>query len=284
MILFTNGCSHTAGVCVLPPLTWPWMLTRSLIDEEWKTPINEIENNPQDYISKDENQLIDYSDHGKSNDLIYYETLHFLLSLQKKGLKPDFVVIQWSGVNRRVHSIPGGSGVNYGLINVNPHDNAEFGPWFEPYASKHTLQLMLHLQMYLKSNDIKYAFIPYMEVDKRNKFLVELDFLDETKCTTSPLIGHRNEFRRKGLSGDTHGHPNLLANYLLTSEVMEILDCGEVKGLSFFTNGKTSLKNEIIKRQYERKFIKDKIDDINEGENEDSYFWSNALKKYKSLI
>ena len=79
------------------------MLTRSLIDEEWKTPINEIENNPQDYISKDENQLIDYSDHGKSNDLIYYETLHFLLSLQKKGLKPDFVVIQWSGVNRRVH-------------------------------------------------------------------------------------------------------------------------------------------------------------------------------------
>ena len=92
MILFTNGCSHTAGVCVLPPLTWPWMLTRSLIDEEWKTPINEIENNPQDYISKDENQLIDYSDHGKSNDLIYYETLHFLLSLQKKGLKPDFVV------------------------------------------------------------------------------------------------------------------------------------------------------------------------------------------------
>ena len=65
---------------------------------------------------------------------------------------------------------------------------------------------------------------------------------------------------------------------------MEILDCGEVKGLSFFTNGKTSLKNEIIKRQYERKFIKDKIDDINEGENEDSHFWSNALKKYKSLI
>ena len=29
---------------------------------------------------------------------------------------------------------------------------------------------------------------------------------------------------------------------------------------------------------------KEKIDDINEGENEDSYFWSNALKKYKSLI
>tara|TARA_B100000530_G_scaffold328063_1_gene268497 strand:- start:365 stop:1249 length:885 start_codon:yes stop_codon:yes gene_type:complete len=294
MILFANGCSHTAGQCVQKPLTWPFMLSHSLINKEWdthETHYGQIHKatNPQSLVDKTKNQLFEFSDHGKSNDMIYYETLHFLLSLEKENIKPDFVVIQWSGVNRRVHSVPGEKGIIDGLVFVNSHDNSKFGPWFEPYASKHTLQMMLHLQTYLKLNDIPYAFIPYMEVDTQNKYLIELDFLDESKCTISPKIGHRNEFRRKGLTCDTHGHPSLLGHYFITNKVLEILGCEElIKGLDFhLEKDKTgvTLKSSLTLFKERRKFIKYNQHTLpKDGVQENSDFWNSVLERYKSLI
>ena len=66
MIIFANGCSHTAGQCVQKPLTWPYMLSYSLMNKEWDT-IETNNNwgykatNPQGLIDKRKNQLFEFS-------------------------------------------------------------------------------------------------------------------------------------------------------------------------------------------------------------------------------
>lgn len=251
MFVFTNGCSHTAGHCVSKPYTWPELFMNSIVKEytalypyvEQKYDWNEY----IDYSSNSDNHtLLELSDHGKSNDEIYYETLHFLLELEDRNNLPDIVVIQWSGVNRRVHTEPNkGDRIEEGRISVNPWDNSELGLVFEPYASKHTLQMMLHLQMYLKSRNITYVFIPYMEVRSENKYLIELNYLDNSRLTCSVLSGHRIDFKNRYLTCD-YGHPNLLGCYVLTSKVLQVLNLDDFeKGLGFHFKG--NLTEELLK-------------------------------------
>ena len=76
------------------------------------------------------------------------------------NVKLDFVIIQFSGVNRRIHSNPDGS-----LLKVNPFDNSEMGVKFDPFATEQSLQYILILQDLLKEHSINYCFIPYMEFD-----------------------------------------------------------------------------------------------------------------------
>ena len=65
--------------------------------------------------------------------------------LIESGNKPDYVFIQWSGANRRMHSTPDG-----GHLFVNLHDNTELGILFDPMGSHHTLHYMFALQQFLK--------------------------------------------------------------------------------------------------------------------------------------
>ena len=84
-------------------------------------------------------KLLELSDHGKSNEEIYYETLHFLLELENRNNLPDIVIIQWSGVNRRLHTEPSRSDkIEEGIVRVNPKDNSELGLLFEPCENSKT--------------------------------------------------------------------------------------------------------------------------------------------------
>ena len=266
MFVFTNGCSHTAGHCVSKPYTWPELFMNSIVKEytplypyieqryDWNEYIDYSCNSvpiPEDlnvwYGNTEGNhKLLELSDHGKSNEEIYYETLHFLLELENRNNLPDIVIIQWSGVNRRLHTEPSRSDkIEEGIVRVNPKDNSELGLLFEPYASKHTLQMMLHLQTYLKSKNIPYVFIPYMRVRSENKYLIELNYLDASRLTCSVLYGHTDEFRNRYLTCD-YGHPNLLGCYVLTSKILEVLNLKDFeKGLGF--HFKSNIIEELLK-------------------------------------
>lgn len=250
MIVYSNGCSHTAGACVIREDTYPYMFMDYLT-----SPVGERNHNDWEYFilphyttlqhQEDiknhlgDHLLVFHAHHGKANDKIYYETIDTVLRMIEVDKKPDYVLIQWSGPNRKVFTpVPGHveDDINSQVMSANPHDNHERGVYFEPYASKHTLQLMLSLQDFLIKHDINYVFIPFMELIK-TPIMIELNSLDLTKFTTDPFVGYRDTFRFKGLTGDVHGHPNELGNYFMLSDILKVLDLEEFdKGMSFYKN------------------------------------------------
>lgn len=240
MIVYSNGCSHTAGACIVRQLTYPHAFISSLVGWNLYDEVF-VDSNSHDVIdimksiSDNPHQLIFQAHHGKSNDRIYFETIDSILRLIKMDKKPDYVLVQWSGPNRKVHiPYPYENNLYGGVLDANPHDYFENGIYWEPYASKHTLQLMISLQSFLKSYDIEYVFIPYMELVD-NEWLIEMDLLDTSRCTTDVLKGHRNEFRKKCMVCDENGHPDILANDLIVSKILKILDLTEFeKGLAFY--------------------------------------------------
>lgn len=258
MITYANGCSHTAGACVDIDDTYPHMFMNFIVG---KNNFKEIilrnkqdggvvyHSNLLDEVEKDDNLVVNQAWFGKCNDRIYFETIDFILRMESKGLKPNYVLLQWSGPNRKAITpfhiedwAPTEAYLGHqhkfcdltsNLHTANPHDNVQSGLYFEPYASKHTLQLMVSMQEFLKQRDIKYTFIPYMELIN-NKHLIELDLLDKSKLTTDLFKGHRNEFRKKTFVCDKSGHPDLLGNYILCLKCLEVLELEEfIKGLKY---------------------------------------------------
>lgn len=248
MIVYSNGCSHTAGSCMHRTQTYPHAfmdyVTSILGDKnylDWeifvntdKTTLeyeNDVKNHNKDHL------LVFNAHHGKSNDTIYYESIDFIMRMIRCDKKPDYVLIQWSGPNRRIYTERETTNlerIECEIRDATPHDGWENGLYYESYASKHTLQLMISLQDFLKKYGIQYVFIPYMELEK-SPLQIETEVLDLTKFTTDPFIGHRNIFRFKGLACDEPGHPNELGNYFLLSKIFEILDLEEFdKGLSYW--------------------------------------------------
>lgn len=248
MIVYSNGCSHTAGACIRRTKTYPhafmdYVATSIGEDNylEWehfikphKTTLEYeklVENHKGDHL------LVFNAHHGKSNDKIYYETIDFVMRMIRMDKKPDYVLIQWSGPNRRIFTPePSNSreSIQDQVYDATPWDYTEKGIYFETYASKHTLQLMISLQDFLKKYGIQYVFIPYMELEK-SPLQIETEVLDLSKFTTDPFVGHRNIFRFKGLACDEAGHPNELGNYFLLSKILEILDLEEFdKGMKYW--------------------------------------------------
>lgn len=228
MVIISNGCSHTMGGCRNSyDDSYSNIVAKSLINRDVETlhsPTHNIEYKEEiEKTLKSDNIHIGLADYGKSNDMIFYETYNILHSFKKKNIKIDFVIVQWSGPNRRLHSTHSG-----GLITVNPHENFRFGIKFDPYASLSTIHYMKTLQDYLKTEDISYVFIPYMELDK-NVFNGSdvANFLDLERFTTHPTDGHRNEFRKNGWVCDEQGHPSLLGNYILTSKCLDVFGVGD---------------------------------------------------------
>jgi len=228
MIILTNGCSHTRGACRnCYEDSYASIVTKSLIGTDYIqvtlreysinsftfTPIiNLIKENP----TKDIHILL--ADYGKSNELIFFETLNILYQLDKHNIKIDFSIIQWTGPNRRVHSLFDK------IIKVNPYDNYEYGVKFEPWASATTLQYILTIQNELEKRNINYCFVPYMEVHSDHNIDFNLtEFLNLKRFTTHPFEGHRNDFRYRNLCCDVSGHPSLLGNYVLAGKVLDIL-------------------------------------------------------------
>ena len=230
MIIYSNGCSHTQGHCT--GKTYDDIIAHTIMGSDYMRKIllksqgevlldYEALFTNQAIENKDKNILLKNAVSGKGNDLIFFETYTFITSLLSRGYKPDYAIVQTSGPSRRYHA------TNFGdYQEVNPHDNWDLGLKWEPWGTLETMQYVHVLQELFVKNDIPYVFIPYMEwdTDTFNKSPYK-DLLDYTKFTTDPLLGHRDDFRKKGtFTCDEAGHPNAYGYYELYKLCMEILN------------------------------------------------------------
>jgi len=226
MIIYSNGCSHTAP-------NHPYFVSYIDIVSEVLMKENEYESiklgrGVEDSVSslwhfnnefvKDPHDfLLRNSQHGKSNDLIFFETYNVVKYLLSKNIKLDYAIIQFSGLNRRFQTTPEGK-----ILDVNPFENFDLGVKFEPIATEQSLQYMLILQDLFKSNDIKYCFIPYMEFDSevlKDSIIPQL--IDNDFLVKGLEVGCRNKFRIEGKTCDAPGHPNTFGYYELAKLVLE---------------------------------------------------------------
>lgn len=227
MIIYSNGCSHSADSGDFDGISYVNITANTIFNQlNYKT-INlspgfhsTTKNFDFDKIDSNCNYLFKHADHGKSNDLIFYETYNVISDAIKNNIKIDYAIIQLSGPNRRFATTPNGN-----FLNVNPHDNFELGIKFEPIASEQTLQFILILQDLFEKYNIRYCFIPYMEIDK-DVFLNsnKVNLINLNKFTTKIEEGHRNEFRELGFTRDTQGHPNCYGHYELAKKTLLILN------------------------------------------------------------
>jgi hypothetical protein len=192
MLIYTIGCSITHGYGVGFENSWP-----SLI---------------QKYLDFD---VINDSKCGVGNDWILHTSLEKLLKLKKK---PDLVILQWSGPNRRVHMDLEG---NEWLVNL--HDHLHLQPKFEPMASIHTIHYMFFLQSFLEKNNIPYLFFNYMELDESVKKIEVYNHIDWKK----KLDINKNMMLAKGYVYDEIGHPNLNGQYFIARSILKTLNIDE---------------------------------------------------------
>lgn len=210
MIIYTNGCSHTAGHCMKRDKAWPRIIMKSIIGSE---PFSS--NVAPTTIKKDSHVLYNQAMHGAGNDYIFHTSLETISTLIESGNKPDYVFIQWSGPNRRMHSNESGD-----YVFVNPWDNFDLGIKFEPMASQHTLHYMFALQEMLKKNDIPYWFFNYMELSKSIKKSNVYSQLDLTRMLDfdsdiTMFTGLIDFFKSNNMNCDEGGHPNEIGNYFI---------------------------------------------------------------------
>lgn len=223
MIIYTNGCSHTAGHCFKRVKSWPNIVMKSIIGNDSYS--NNLEYNS---IKQNSNVLYNQAMHGAGNDYIFHKSLETIGGLINSGNKPDYVFIQWSGPNRRMHSTPDG-----GHLFVNLYDNTELGILFEPMGSEHTLHYMFTLQEFLKNNDIKYLFFNYMGLSNRIKRsaiypLINFDNIIDFDLGTNTMFGGLIQFfKANNMNCDEGGHPNEDGNYFIGKHIVKKIgyDC-----------------------------------------------------------
>lgn len=272
MIVYSNGCSHTIGFCRGSiEDSYISIISKSLFRDDYELLLgtkkigynvfkSDVNLNFFKKKSVKNNKVLINADYGKSNDTIFFETINTICELKKEGIKIDYAIIQFSGSNRRIHTLP-----NNTFKYVNPHDNFELGIKFEPYASLSTLQYILILQELFKKEDIEYVFIPYIELDiKTIENNCMLDFIDTKRLTTKLSDGHRNHFRKKNCVCDYAGHPNLLGNYILADKVLDILGLNDSligfydyfnnsnKGLQEYLGSPSDNQKNILKKYYNK--------------------------------
>lgn len=218
MIIYTNGCSHTAGHCMKRSKTWPHIVMKSIIGSE--TYSNNLEHK---IIKKNSNVLYNQALHGAGNDYIFHKSLENITGLLNSGNKPDYVILQWSGPNRRLHSTADG-----GHLFVNPYDNTELGVVFEPMGSEHTLHFMFAMQEFLKNNNINYLFFNYMELSKLIKKsavykCIDFNNIVNFDSTNNMFDGLIDFFKSNDMNCDEGGHPNELGNYFIGKHIVETI-------------------------------------------------------------
>jgi hypothetical protein len=227
MVIYTNGCSHTAGYCIKRHQTWPHMIAYNIIGdnyssfykvldfEEMKKKIGEINNSI----------LINEAFFGVGNDYIFHRSLEGINKMISNNKKPDLVIIQWSGTNRRIHSDTNGAD-----IYVNLYDSTELGIKFEPMGSLHTCHYVFMLQEFLKLNNISYLFFNYMAWDKsilKSPTFLKIDFdnwLDFGMGNDIILNGLIDLFKEKQFTCDSQGHPNIDGNFFINDNILNKLD------------------------------------------------------------
>lgn len=231
MIIYTNGCSHTHGyACVTPYLTWPHMVIRSLInDSNYLFFHKDIRYNNKFDIVKEllagDSILLNEAQSGAGNDYILHHTIESVTKLINCDKKPNWVFIQWSGTNRRLHSTPYGT-----EMYVNPSDSASLGVKFEPMGSMHTCHYSYLLQEFLKSHNINYLFFNYMAWDSsvlKSSIFSKIDFNNWVTFQMGEDVifnGLIDFFKEKNYTCDEPGHPNLEGSYYIAYHILKKLN------------------------------------------------------------
>lgn len=228
MIIYSNGCSHTRGHGINFVKTWPNVVMRGILGN------NDYETNPLKNKIKNTNILFNEAESGSGNDYIFHNSLESISELIQKNIKPDYVFIQWSGPNRRIHQ-----DIDEKIYFINPHDNTEMGLKYEPLGSKHTLHYMFLMQEYLKNNNINYLFFNYMPLDesiKRLNIYNQMDFDNFlfTEVDMSILFKGMMEYIIKNnMTYDYVGHPNERGNFVIGNMVLKKLNFNELKYNNF---------------------------------------------------
>lgn len=219
MILYTNGCSHTIGGCFDQRYSWPSLIMKSIINLD-----SYLLNPPNTNFRKNSKVLYNQALHGAGNDYIFHKSLETISSLIENGNKPNYVIIQWSGPNRRLHTL------SDGYLFVNPYDNFELGIKYEPYGSQHTIHYMFSLQEFLKQNQINYLFFNYMALDDsitNSSIFSKIDFdkfLNFGMGNDIILKGLIDFLKSKNMCCDEAGHANNDGNYLIGKEITNKLN------------------------------------------------------------
>jgi len=256
MIIYSNGCSHTAAT-IDYDIYYIDILAKVLNDKpsyEWINPTeghyNTFKNIDFKSLSKNKNYLLKHAEHGKSNDLIFFETYNMVIDSVRCNNKIDYAIIQFSGVNRRLQTIPDVD-KDVKLIHVNPHDNSHLGVKLEPFASEQSLQYLLILQELFKTHNIPYVFIPYMEFDNNVLELTDkLHLIDTTRLTCSLYDGHRTDFRKRGYCRDAAGHPNYRGYYELAMKCLDILNKEGIKPVEvYYSKEKRMFDDDLAEKQ-----------------------------------
>ena len=224
MILYSIGCSHTYGHCLEnKELVWSNLIMKSLINDymSYGTGFKQLTSQS---IQNVDNIFVNESICGAGNDYIFHKSLESISLLIDENKKPDYVMVQWSGPNRRQHCTP-----NRNIVYVNLHDNVEHGVKFEPMGSEHTLHYMFSLQEFLKKENINYIFFNYMGLESSIKNLSIFKKIDFTNIINfgfgDQLMfgGLLEQIKKMGFNCDEQGHPNENGNYYIANEISKKL-------------------------------------------------------------
>ena len=124
--------------------------------------------NVVDNLITTDNGIISSAYDGKSNQIIFLESVEYINQCISKDKKPNHVIIQWSGPSRLIRIEP--TEKSYLWVDCNPSDYIEH-TMFEPISIT-TLMYIYNMQTFLKSHNIDYTFFCYMELDS---FVTKLD-------------------------------------------------------------------------------------------------------------
>jgi hypothetical protein len=223
MLIYSNGCSHTAGHNINWLRSWPHIVIRGIIGE------SNYEINTPRSLTDTKHFLYNEAVQGAGNDYIFHHSLESLSYLIKTGNVPDYVFIQWSGPNRRQHCLPNGE-----IINVNLFNNVEYNFKFEPMGSMHTLHYMFAMQEFLKNNKINYWFLNFMSLDESIKKLniynqLDLDkFLYRDYDNDILFNGILSHIKKEHMTFDLGGHANEKGNFIIGNELLKKLNFKEL--------------------------------------------------------
>lgn len=218
MLIYVNGCSHTAynNITKLQDLkSWSVDLVEKL-GKKCSFFYKVIDNLPKEDI------LLNDARHGASNDYIFHSSLETLTNLISQNRKPDYVIIQWSGPNRRLYCDENGE-----KCFVNLYDNTEYYIKFEPMGSEHTIHYMYTLQEFLKNNNINYLFLPYMSLDESINDLFVFKLIDRERIIDFNMgndvfyKGIIDYIKTNNLNRDEQGHPNEIGYSVISDKIIE---------------------------------------------------------------
>lgn len=219
MIIYVNGCSHSIGIS---KYSWSYALGNSICRDFNYKPNKGIDEIDSVDYNPNQNSVYNFSDSGKGNDMIFYETIEFISKCKLNNIKPDYIFIQWSGPSRIAKQLYDGSIQLY-----TPADNDVTLLNFEPFASRTTISYIYSLQELLKKENIEYSFCCYMELDMDiTQYSVyhniDLDRFISFDNTTHPIFdGFRNKMRINGFVIDGAGHPNYYGHWFLCNKFLE---------------------------------------------------------------